>query len=379
MPIAELNPISIAWPSAHSSSGIAPDCANTQLNLYLIQVNTDEDMCGWGETRLTQESNFLPIAEMLGDLIIGEDPLNRGILWDRLLNMVEAEAVPGGSSDFLHDLYAVLSAIDIALWDLMGRKLGVSVARLLGGVRSSRLDVCISGLCGDSPRDLANQAQHVVADGFRAIKIKLAGELQEDVAMVAAVREVLGNQVVLMADADEAYKCLDSARKLGVALSKHDVYWLEDAFAAGRWDEYSQLAASIEPPLAGGKTLYRLTELLEPIQREALHVVVPDLRVCGGITAAWFIGTLGQLHGVRMSVHSGQSPLTLLAAANLSAAMPYAERLQLTDWQAALAQAMMSHPPHYEQGFFIFNDRPGLGSDIRSDFVETYGRSIANQ
>jgi L-alanine-DL-glutamate epimerase-like enolase superfamily enzyme len=68
-----------------------------------------------------------------------------------------------------------------------------------------------------------------------------------------------------------------------------------------------------------------------------------------------------------------------LAAANLSAAMPYAERLQLTDWQAALAQAMMSHPPHYEQGFFIFNDRPGLGSDIRSDFVETYGRSIANQ
>ena len=376
MLIADVEPIAITWPLQEGISGSADVSDGERLDLYLIRLTTDSGICGWGEARLAQESHFLPITEMLGDMVIGADPLNRGILWDRLRHMVDAEALARRPSQYRHDLHAVLSAVDMALWDLTGKKLGVSVARLLGGVRSSRLDTYVSGLCMRSGEDLPGQARSIVEQGFRAIKMRLSGEPGEDLRAVAAVRRALGNQVVLITDAGGAYEDFDIVRKLGLELAKHDIYWLEDPFAAGRWDEYHQLAAALEPPLAGGKTIYGITRLYEPIRRQALHVVMPDPCLCGGITAAWLVGTLGQLHGVRMSVHSGDSPLALMAAANLSAALPYAERLELTERQAALAQVMMCEPPEYAQGFLIFSDGPGPGLAICTDFLGAYARPV---
>lgn len=375
MIIADVEPIAVTWP-LHEPLPPTPSRPETaELDLYLVRIVTDDGICGWGEALIEREANFLSVTEIFGDLIVGGEPLNRGLLWDRMRRMADAEISqrrgPG------HDLYAIFSAMDTALWDLAGKALGVSVARLMGGVRSGRLDTYVTGLYLEPLDALVEKATRIVAQGFRAIKMQMRGDVSEDVQAAAAIRKAVGNQVVLMADAGGAYEEYDSVLELGRQLTKHDIYWLEQPFPDGRWDDYGKLAATLEPPLAGGSTLYGVRRLYEPIKRQALHVLRPDPRLCGGITAAWFIGALGQLHQVRISVHGWISPVALLASANLSAAMPYAERLELDASHAGLSEAMLSEPPRFEQGFMVFEDRPGLGLEIRKDFIEQYARPVA--
>ena len=186
------------------------------------------------------------------------------------------------------------------------------------------------------------------------------------------------NQVVLMADANGAYDDYDTALAVGHELAKHDIYWIEEPLPAGRWDDYRKLAAALQPPIAGGETLYGLKHFHEALQGRTMHVVMPDPRLCGGISAARIIGELAPLYEVRMSLHSWISPVALMAAANISAAMPYAERLELEGSQTGLMEALLQEPPQFEDGFLIFEDKPGLGFEIAESFIEKYGRPVAS-
>lgn len=348
-----------------------------KLDIHLVRVITDTGLYGWGEAWLADEADFAPAVEALGELVTGRDPTDRGLLWYRLESVAAGKEARDTGPEGCRDFHAVLSAIDTALWDIVGKAFGVSVARLLGGVRSPRLDTYVTGLYLEPEAVLVEKAKRICAEGFRGIKMKLRGELDADVTAVKAVRAALGNQVVLMADANGGYDEYQKAFELGLALAKEDIYWIEEPLRAGGWDDYARLARALEPPIAGGETIYSTEVFHEAIAAGAMHVAMPDPRLCGGITAARTICEVAAMHQVRVSFHNWVSPVALMASANVSAAMPYAERLELEGSHTGLAAAMLIEPPTFEQGFMMFEDKPGLGLDIAERFISEYGRDIA--
>ncbi len=377
MRVTNIEPIALTFPMDPPLPHSAARPETAELNIYLLRVTTEDGTCGWGEAWLKEESNFIPAAEALRGLIIGQDPLDRMLLWDRMALVAGGKAAKEVGPQGCRDHHAVLSGMDTALWDLAGKSLGVSVARLLGGVRSRLLDTYVTGLYLEPEDELVRKAKRIVDGGFRALKMKLGGDPDKDVQAVAAVRKMVTNQVVLMADANGAYDDYDTALAVGQELAKHDIYWIEEPLPAGRWDDYRKLAAALEPPIAGGETLYGLKHFHEALQEQTMHVVMPDPRLCGGISAARIIRELAPLYEVRMSLHSWISPVALMTAANISAAMPYAERLELEGSQTGLMEAMLQEPPQFEDGFLLFEDKPGLGFEIAESFIEKYGRPVA--
>ncbi len=378
MRIKTIEPFTINFPLDEPLPRSAVRPETTQLAIYLIRLTAEDGTQGWGEAWIADAYNFTPAADLLGELLIGQHALDRALLWHRMASVAAGKPAKNSGPDGPRDYHAVLSAIDTALWDLAGKSFGVSVARLLGGVRSRLLDTYVTGLYLEPPADLARKARQIVKRGFHAIKMKLGGDADADIQAVAAVRKTLGNQIVLMADANGAYDDYDTALRVGRALAKHDIYWFEEPFPAGRWDDYAALCAALEPPIAGGETLFGITPFHHALEKRALHIIMPDVRLCGGITAAHLIGHLASLYEVRMSLHSWISPVALMAAANISAAMPYCGRLEVEAGQAALMRVMLEQPPQFEDGFLIFEDRPGLGFEISDTFLQEYATSPAN-
>ncbi len=374
MRIAGVEPIALTYPLDPPIPPSVARAETTALDIYLLRVATEDGACGWGEAWLKDEASFLRASQMLGDLVIGRDVLDRALLWERMVQVSGSKLARETGPHAERDFHAVLSGIDTALWDLAGKQLGVSVARLLGGVRSSRLDTYVTGLYLEPTDRLVKAAKRIVEQGFPALKMKLSGDADGDVRAVAAVRKMVTNQVVLMADANGAYGDYDTALRVGNQLARHDIYWIEEPFPAGRWEDYRRLAAALQPPLAGGETLYGVGQFHDALKQQAMHVVMPDPRLCGGITAARTIGELAALHEVRMSLHSWISPVALMAAANVSAAMPYAERLELEGSGTGLMEAMLKTPPRFEDGFLLFEDTPGLGFEIADSFIEECAR-----
>ncbi len=376
MPITGVEPYAFGYPSSTHPPCADGQCTGDEPTIYLVRVKTDDGLVGWGEARIADEANLTPAAEILGDLVIDEDAAQRGLLWHRMVSVASGkqakEAGPTGRRDF----FAVLSAIDVALWDVLGQSLGTSVGRLLGGVRSDRIDSYVTGLWVESGLDVGGAAREICSGGFRGLELRLQGQLDADVGAVRSVRAAVGNQVVLMVDAAGGYDDYETALELGRALTKDDVYWIEEPLRSGRWDEYARLAVALEPPIAAGKTLYGTGAFHTALSAGAMHVAMPDPGLCGGITAARAIAEIAALHEVRVSMHTGVSPVGMMASANVSAAMPYAERLGIDRCHVRLAEAMLVEPPSFEQGFMLFGDRPGLGLEISEEFVNQYRRDI---
>lgn len=378
MHIHDIEPFIINFPldKPLPRSAVRPE--TTRLASYLIRLTADDGTHGWGEAWIADEANFSSAADRLGELLIGQHALDRALLWDRMAAVAAGKTAKNSGPDGPRDYYAVLSAIDTALWDLAGKSLQKSVARLLGGVRSRLLDTYVTGLYLEAPAELVRKAEQIVKRGFHAIKMKLGGNPDEDIHAVAAVRKALGNQIVLMADANGAYDDYDDALRVGIALGKRDIYWFEEPFPAGRWDDYAALCNALQPPLAGGETLFGITPFHHALQKRAFHIIMPDVRLCGGITAAYFIGRLASLYEVRLSLHSWISPIALMAAANISAALPFCDRLELEGSQVAIMQQMFDHPPQFDDGFLRFEDRVGLGFDISEKFLQEYATPLRN-
>ncbi|MFP3904516.1 MAG: mandelate racemase/muconate lactonizing enzyme family protein [Armatimonadota bacterium] len=371
MQITGLEPIVLRYPLDEPLPPSAARPETAELDIHLIRLDTDEGPPAYGEAWLKNELDLAAAADFFAGTIGDADVLDRGLLFHRMMTRL-GELAPEAAEATVRDYCAVLSAIDTALWDLAGRQLGVSVARLLGGVRTRRMDSYITGLYLESFQTLEKKARSFVEDGWWALKLKLNGDLQRDIETVNALRKSLGNQVVVMADANGAYETYDEAREMGAVLGKNDIFWFEEPMAAGSWEEYAKLAQVVEPPIAGGETLYGVRPFYNALSRKSMHVVMPDPRLCGGISAIEIIAGMARLFDTRLSLHSWISPIALMAAANITAALPYATYLELDSHTPALLEEIFEDPPEFDHGFLLFEDKPGLGVTVAEGFIEKH-------
>ncbi len=247
------------------------------------------------------------INDELAPAVVGEDPfLIRGIR-DKLWRETDYHGTVGLA------LFGI-SAIDIALWDLMGRALGQPVWRLLGAQRASVPAYAMVGWLNYGLDELKRICTRAMEQGFRGVKLKVgAPKLAEDVARIEAVRSVLDPDRLIMVDANQVFSYHEALRR-GRVYEELGCYWFEEPLRADDTAGMAQLAHELTIPIAAGENTYGKRQFRDLLERRAVDIVQPDLRRAGGLTECLEIGLMADAFNVPYASHGGGVHLHLLAA-----------------------------------------------------------------
>jgi D-galactarolactone cycloisomerase len=345
----------------------------------LVRIHTDCGISGVGEciVRLTPTATR-DIIRDLAPLLIGKNPLDREALWELLFGAMMNR---GHNRGFFVE---AVSGIDIALWDLAGKVLGLPLYRLLGGCHQSRLRTYASSLRFRSFEVVAAQAREWKERGFHAMKIKVGrnpADFEPDLELVRVIRDAVGDDVTLMVDANCAYADdIATALEVGRKLQDMGVYWFEEPISPENVDGYRHLADRLDMRIAAGEADFMRFGAAEFLRHRAIDVIQPNLARVGGITEARRIAALSHAFHVPYAPHTGSCSAVLLAATlRFAAALPnflIYEYMQ-SDWSKnepnPLRHKLLRQPAEvYEDGHMLVDDRPGIGVELDEDVVDKY-------
>ena len=345
-----------------------------QRSTTLVKVSTDDGLVGWGEGAAASL-----IDGLLAPLLIGQDPMNRAGLWERMFHALyngnNAVGLAGSA----------LSALDIALWDLAGKATGLPVCALLGGKVRDKVAAYATGLYyteGEFPDRLLDEARGYVAAGFKGMKTKVGGlSIAEDVARVHALRDAIGPDIHLMVDANEAYNATTAIR-IGQKLADLDLVWFEEPVNAQDLDAYLEVKAALPMAIAGGENLRTRYEFKPYLTRRAYDIVQPDIMHCGGITEMQRICAMANACGIQVNPHVWGSPVMIAATLHLAAtlppcppahnAQPYMQEpvMEFDRTPSAIRQELCAVPFDQEDSFVRVPTGPGLGIEVDEEVVE---------
>ena len=246
-----------------------------------------------------------------------------------------------------------MAAVDVALWDLKGNRLGTPLWRLLGGANPS-VRAYAGNIDLNFPVDrLLEGGVASVEQGFRSVKMRLGRPtIAKDIARVEAMRNHLPDDIEMMADANEAWR-VEQAMRAMTLLQPFDLVWLEEPIAPDNTAGYAHLRSLGKVPLAAGENHHTLAEFAALIGAGGVDFPEPDLTTCGGITPFMKIAHLAEAHGLPVMSHGAHDlHIHLLAAA------PNAAYLE---WHSFGLEKFMENPLTVEDGHARAPDRPGHG------------------
>ena len=351
-----------------------------QRQSAICVVDTDEGIQGLGEAFYfggpAQVVASL-IDDGLGPLLSGHDPTDSSVLWDRLYNWTRDQGQKGLT-------ISAISAIDIALWDIKGKALGVPIHKLLGGAYRSRAKAYATGLY--EPQGVPSIVDTLVEEalgyrqaGFRGMKLKVGYGLERDEIYVRAIRKAIGDDIALMVDANHAYNAFEAIR-LAHILAEYDVYWFEEPVVPEDLDGYEEVRAASHVPIAGGECEYTRFGFRQLIDRRAVDILQPDLCAAGGFTEAMRIVAMASAASMPVIPHVWGTNVGLAAALQFFAALPhFPERrfpaepfFEYDRSQHPFRDGVSNESLVFDDGYLAIPDKPGLGISLNVDFVERF-------
>jgi len=276
-----------------------------------------------------------------------------------------------------------LSGIDIALWDLKGKHFGVPISTLLGGrFRESVKAYATGGFKRDNVDRVEDNVADVTrykAEGFHATKIKIGFGVDQDLAVIRAVRGAVGSEMRLMVDANHGYDKLEAIR-FGRAAAELGIDWFEEPVVPEQLAAYREVKASQPIPVAGGETWQGRWAMKEPVESRAVDILQPDLAGTGGFTEARRIADMAALHGIRVVPHVWGTAVHIAAALQFMAAMvpspvrvnPIEPILEFDRTDNPFRQAVIQAPIEHQAGVVTIPDGPGLGIEINLDALSEF-------
>jgi len=275
----------------------------TARDYTLVRVRTDDGLEGIGHCYAGHSGGnvvTMAVRQMLAPMLIGADPTSTELLWK---NMYQEVLLHGRVGSVMR----ALSILDIALWDRNARAANLPLYKYLGAAYEGTVPAYGSGgyyLEGKTPEMLGEEMASYVALGLNAVKMKVGrGDLKSEVARIAAAREAIGPDVLLMLDANNAWSDVPTALRYVERFAPYDPYWIEEPFSPDQIDNHAKLAAAINIPVATGEIeagRWRFKELLD---KQAASILQADAAVCGGISEFRRIAALADCYGVTMCPH----------------------------------------------------------------------------
>ncbi len=339
--------IPLAEPVELATHGVLRD-----LDLLMVRLWDTDGAMGCGYSTLNAghgPATAMIIERVFADLIMGEDPRRIEWLWQRMWRAHHYSG-RGGPVTF------ALAAVDIGLWDLRGRCLGEPLWRLLGG-HDPKVPAYIGNIDLGLPRTaLLEGASRSLEAGYRALKMRLGRPtLREDLARVAAMRDHIGPDIALMADANEAWRVDQTVRAMH-GLRDIDLVWLEEPIRPDDFAGYAHLRRLGLVPIAAGENLHTLAEFTALISAGGVDFPEPDVTTCGGITPWLKIARLAEAHGLPITSHGAQD-----IHVHLLAAVPNTAYLEI---HAARLDDYIAEQYALVDGHAVAPDRPGHGLEF---------------
>lgn len=333
-----------------------PGCMQT----VLVRVTSDEGLVGYGEAHapLAPEVTRAVVDNLLAPVIVGEDPHAVDVLWERMYTSMR---IRGHRTGFMME---AMSGVDIALWDLFGKAVGLPVYRLLGGGYRNRANAYASGVPGATPEARARNALGFLDEGFTAMKLGLGGRgPKASIPFVRAVREAVGDRAHLMVDAQGGYDFY-TALAFGRALEEWNVYWVEDPLPPEDISGHRKLTASLDMAVATGEALCARWGFRPWITTGALDVILPDVCRAGGISECHKIANMADAFNIPWAGHVSMGTCVHIAATlHLAAATP---NFLICECPASfrtnpLGNVLLEKALDLQDGQFAVPQGPGLG------------------
>ncbi|HVF09362.1 MAG TPA: mandelate racemase/muconate lactonizing enzyme family protein [Abditibacteriaceae bacterium] len=369
----------------------AAACSSAQDDI-VVEVHTDAGITGIGETdtnpwiarECIRARGTHCMALGLEEMLLGADPLQPEAIWQKLYSGSKMSGRRGA-------VICAMGAIDMALWDIKGKALGVPIHNLLGGAVKDHLTPYASLLpvgktLAEYQQSLVDKVLRAQAAGFQAIKIEVCingpyshNALQENddavAEIVAACRSAAGPETVLMVDVAYAWSDAKAALRVLRALETYDIFFFETPLDIDDLDGYAFLHDHSPIRIAAGEWQNTHFEFLDLAQRGKLDVLQPDVGRVGGFTAARKVCQIAADYGRLIVPHCWKSGIGIAASAHLSAATaccPYIEFLPGELSESGLRRELVADELQMQDGKIALPQKPGLGIELNRDALEKY-------
>lgn len=368
-----------------ANADLDPLACDSAQDAALVRIHSDEGIIGVGEVDATphvvkaflQAPSGHSFSMGMRDLLIGEDPRDVRRIWHKIYDATIMSARRGMG---IH----VMGAIDVALWDIFGKSVGMPVWKLLGGARQPHVtpyaSILPKGQLGDQMlADTTRRMEQVRAEGFKAAKIEPVPEVtrhdDDVVEMVRLSREALGPDIVLMVDVGYRWRDAKTALRTIRRFEQYDVYFLETPIQIDMLDASAELASRIEIAIACGELNAGRQEFIDLMDRGGVDIAQPDIPRAGGLTESLRVAEAAEDRGKLVVPHAWNTGITTAAAVQFAAASancPYIEYLPPSMYTAGLRKDLLADEPRMADGIIPLPEAPGMGVELDLDAVEHY-------
>ncbi len=355
----------------------------------ICRIETDDGLVGWGEGKNAAGSSgeYGTLVHLLnhdfGPRIIGRDPADISWIWEDLYNGVRADkarmaghAMPEMARRGL--TVAAISAIDIGLWDILGKADGKPVWQLLGGRKADRLPAYASGGWAAADAIGAQLQGYIDRGGFRAVKMRVGamdGGLHVSAARVRAAREALGPEIEIAVDAHGTYTVAE-AKRFAHMVRDCDLAWFEEPVIADDKPGMAEVRASTPVPIATGESEATRFAFRDLAVLRAADIFQPDPAFCGGITEAMRIGTLASAFNLRLAPHLWAGAPCFFAGLHVCAASPASFTVEFSLGANPMIHDLAVEPVTVQDGVIAIPERPGLGFTVNERMLKDRVRRV---
>jgi D-galactarolactone cycloisomerase len=362
----------------------------TSRTAHLVEIQTDEGITGWGECfgpGNVAIANKGIVEKVIQPMILGDDPLDRDVIWHKVYNLLRDHGQKGMSMQ-------ALSGVDIALWDIAGKVAGLPLHKLIGGAHRKQVKAYGYGMMlkqqsvDDHVARFKDEAAAIIEMGFTATKMKVGLGARDDIRLCEAVAEGSG-EADFMVDANHCYATPD-AFYVGRALEELGAYWFEEPVAPEDLDGYRELRAGLRVNISGGEAEFNRWGWRQILENRGLDIAQPEVCAVGGVSEYLRVLALCHAHFTPVINHVWGSAIAVATNLQLLAAMP-ALPGGLNPWEPLLEfdttdnkfrDDLLTEPLNIQgqvkaqSGYVTIPDAPGIGVTPDPDFIAHYELSL---
>lgn len=341
------------------------DCFRT--NWVFVKVYTDEGITGVGEATLEyKEKALIGAVEHIKESLVGQNPLNIEKIWH---DTYRDAYWRGGAV-----LMSALSAVEMALWDILGKALNVPIYQFLGGKVNDKVRIYVNGWFAgaNEPKEFGEKAKIAVERGVTAMKWDPFGknymeisnaELDKALQCVAAVREAVGDQIDLLIEGHGRFN-VPTGIKIAKELEQFKPMFFEEPVPPDNLDALKEVKTKSPVAIAAGERLYTRWDYREMFDKMAADYIQPDISHAGGIMELKKISAEAECRYIPFAPHNPSGPVANAATLQLAASCPNFCILEIMYSDVEWRKDVTTENLHYQDGCITISDKPGLGLEI---------------
>jgi len=369
-------------PSALKITDVKPAYMRGHGTHMFVKIETNQGITGYGEAMDAVSGSYYLVKNFIRSYLVNKNPLNINMLFDGLRQRGFFHGSQSGM------FVSVITAIDFALWDLVGKALEMPVYQLLGGKYRDKIRIyCDTASSSEEPENMAESALDVKKLGFTAIKFDCdwAGdpakydlwnwtpnnaEVDRMDAQFSAVRKAIGPHMDLCVDAHGRYD-YPGAFAIAKMFEKHRLMWFEEPMKVENMESLAALTRETSTPICVGENHYLAHEFRKLLELKACDIVMPDLHKAGGIGEGQRIGNLAFLYNVPVAPHNVASPFGTMGACHCCASFPNFLTLEwhwISRWDRW--NELIEEAPLIQNGYITVSNKPGIGVTLIEDAIK---------